>query len=321
MAGAAGSPVPVAVPMQQMQSVGTPDASGEVLIGQATAAARSILESMIAQTRKMGYGTSFTWAVSMIYERTGGVTAWLASSEGPSYIPWGVRVPDDVRLAVRDDVVGRQLWDESAAAGGIDPLKLLVQHGQLLDAVAPGTRVLALASSLPIDRVSDWAGEVGARPVSVDARTIDVASANGAGQHRCEVAMPWEWRQANTFSAPQRTQVAERHMMMAANTGHLNDPRCQRVMDAFARNKPISDSDWADVKEARSKAEVDYFLAQNRISAAAADPAPVELAFRTARAAEVVWCLKDHATAEGCADLLYAARLAGAPLEPHEAAT
>jgi hypothetical protein len=35
-----------------------------------------------------------------------------------------------------------------------------------------------------------------------------------------------------------------------------------------------------------------------------------------ARAAEVVLCLRNFDTVEGCADLLYASRLAGAPLNP-----
>ncbi|OLT97882.1 hypothetical protein [Mycobacterium syngnathidarum] len=320
----AGGPVPVAMPMQQMRTFSaTPDATGEVLIGQAADAARSIVESMIAQTRKMGYaGSGFSWAVSMLYERTGAVTAWLASSEGPSYIPLGVRVPDDVRLAVTDAVVGRQLWEESAAAGGADPLKLLAQHAELHDAATPGSRVLVLASSLPKDRVSDWAANLGARPVSVDSRTIDAASANGAGQHRCAVAMPWEWQQANRFTEQQRWQVAAQHATLAATAGHLTEPRCTRVIDLFERQKPISDSDWADVREACAKTYVDYFMAQSRISAVGGgDPTPLEWAFRTARAAEVVACLRDHATTEGCADLLYATRLAGAPLNPAAAVT
>jgi len=37
------------------------------------------------------------------------------------------------------------------------------------------------------------------------------------------------------------------------------------------------------------------------------------------RCAEVVWALRDYHTAEGCADLLYATRLADAALQPHEA--
>ena len=99
------------MPMSQVRAVGLDGATGDVLIGQAADAARSILETVIAQTRQAGYGSSqgFVWAVTVIAERTGGVTAWLATSEGPSYIPRGVRVPDDVRLAVTDQVVGRQL--------------------------------------------------------------------------------------------------------------------------------------------------------------------------------------------------------------------
>jgi hypothetical protein len=100
------------------------------------------------------------WAVSLIHERSGQVSAWLASSEGPSYIPPDVRVPEDVRMAVADPVVGHELWDMSVAAGGADPLEVLVRHAAIRDATAPGERVLALASSLPMERVSDWAATV-----------------------------------------------------------------------------------------------------------------------------------------------------------------
>ena len=60
-------------------------------------------------------------------------------------------------------------------------------------------------------------------------------------------------------------------------------------------------------------------------SSAAQTPAPgagpgpgpgIPRTLATARAAEVVLCLREYHTAEGCADLLYATRLAGAPLNP-----
>lgn len=47
------------------------------------------------------------------------------------------------------------------------------------------------------------------------------------------------------------------------------------------------------------------------------DPAGL---LKAARAAEVVECLRNCRTVEGCADLLYATRLAGAPLAPGAAA-
>ncbi|MBS4728284.1 NAD-binding protein [Mycobacterium sp. SM1] len=33
--------------------------------------------------------------------------------------------------------------------------------------------------------------------------------------HRCQVAMPWEWRQANAFSAQDRLRIAARHALLA----------------------------------------------------------------------------------------------------------
>lgn len=316
--GPGANATPVMVPMSQVRAVGLDGATGDMLIGQAADAARSIVETVIAQTRHAGYGSSqgFVWAVTVIAERTGEVTAWLATSEGPSYIPRGVRVPDDVRLAVTDPVMGRQLWDAAAAAGGADPLEVLARHVELRDAAAPGLRVLAFAASVPMSRVIDWAATVGARPVSVDPRTIDPAPAHGDhGQHRCAIAMPWEWQQANAFSERQRLQVATRHMLMAASAGHLNDPACERVIDAFERGEPITDSDWADVRQAMAVAWVNYEMARSGVTMGGG-ATPAEWAFRTARAAEVVYCLRDHRSAEGCADLLYATRLAGAPLNP-----
>jgi hypothetical protein len=305
------------MPMSQVRTIGLDGATGDVLIGQAADAARSIVEAVVAQTRHAGYGSSqFVWAVTVIAERMGEITAWLATSEGPSYVPRGVRVPDDVRLAVTDPVVGRQLWEAADAAGGADPLEVLARHAELRDAAAPGLRVLAFAASVPMGRVSDWAATVGGRPVSVDPRTIDPApSHSDLGQHRCAAAMPWEWRQAKAFSERQRLQVAARHMLMAASAGHLNDPACERVMDAFDRRAPITDSDWADVRQAFAVACVNYEIARSGANSGGG-ATPVEWAFRTARAAEVVWCVRDFRSAEGCADLLYASRLAGAPLSP-----
>ncbi|MCT7373150.1 hypothetical protein [Mycolicibacterium llatzerense] len=320
---ATSGPVPAPMPMAQMHAVGAEATTSDVLIGQAADAARSILETLIAQTRRTGYGTGFVWAVSVIAERTGQFTAWLASSEGPSYVPRGVRIPEAVRLAVTDELSGRELWEAAAARGGADPLDLLVQHAQMLDAAAPGSRVLALAAGLPLDRVADHAALVGAHPVSVDPRTIEAAAAPpGDGQHRCAAVMPWEWQQANAFDDRKRLQVAAQYAAAAAETGHLYDPACRRVIDAFTRGRAISESDWADIRQAHAGACVNYDMAKMTAHAVggASDPAPLERAFRTARAAEVVLCLREAHTAEGCADLLYASRLAGAPLSPGAAA-
>ncbi|ORV86361.1 hypothetical protein [Mycolicibacterium iranicum] len=316
--GPGANAAPVMMPMSQVRTVGVDGATGDVLFGQAADAARSILETVIAQTRHAGYGSSqgFVWAVTVIAERTGGVTAWLATSEGPSYIPRGVRVPDDVRLAVTDPVVGRQLWDDAAAAGGADPLNVLARHAELRDSAAPGGRVLAFAASVPMARVMDWAATVGARAVSVDPRTIGAAAAVGdEGQHRCAAVMPWEWQQASMFSEQQRLQVAVRHMLMAANAGHLTDPACERVMEAFDRGNPVTASDWADVRQAFAMACVNYEMTRAG-TPLGGESTTLERVFRTARAAEVVWCAREYASAEGCADLLYASRLAGAPLNP-----
>ena len=131
--------------------------------------------------------------------------------------------------------------------------------------------------------------------------------------HRCQVAMPWEWRQANAFDTQSRLQVAARHMRMSALAGHLTGRGCETVMRLFESRKPIPDEVWADVAAERSQALIALQMAGSMAGQGGADPAR---AFRTARAAEVMACLKYFHTAEGCADLLYAARLAGAPLNP-----
>ena len=133
--------------------------------------------------------------------------------------------------------------------------------------------------------------------------------------------MPWEWQQAHACSEETRSLIAARHVIMAASAGNLfslSNPACEQVMDLFESRKPIDDALWPAVTRERFKALIEY---QNAVANAgqggAQDPAR---ALAVARAAEVVECLRHHTTAEGCADLLYATRLAGAPLSPGEAA-
>lgn len=307
------APVPVQT-SPGVRGVGADGATGDVLFTQAMDAGRDVITALLAQTT--GY-MAIDYAVSVMWERSGQVSAWLATSEGASYIPLGVRVPQDVALAITDPVVGRQLWDETAAAGGANPLEVVVRQAQEREMAAPGARVLAIASSLPMDRVMDWAGEVGARPVSVNSKTLATDIEMPPTRHRCQVAMPWEWRQANAFTEGQRHQVAARHMLMAATAGHLHSPACEKVIDLFESRKPIDDALWPGVQKERFMALINYQSAMSNAGhGGAGDPAR---ALATVRAAEVVECLRNHATAEGCADLLYAARLAGAPLKPDAA--
>ncbi len=287
------------------------------MFSQAAEATQWVLQTLVAQTRAVAH-IPITWAVSLIWERSGRVSAWLASSEGASYIPWGVRVPEDVRMAVTDPVIGRELWDQTAGAGGGDPLAVLARHAELRDAAAPGSRVLAIGSTTAMARTMDWAGSLGARAVGVDPRTVAPASAADIGGgvllHRCQVAMPWEWLQANHFDEHGRLQVAARHMRMAAISGHLNGRGCEQVMRLFEDRKPIPAELWSEVQSERTRAAIDYQMAAGR--AGGQGGAEPEQAFRRARAAEVIATLEYFETVEGCADLLYAARLAGVPLNP-----
>lgn len=308
------APVPVQT-TPGVRGVGADGATGDVLFTQAMDAGRDVITALLAQTK--GY-MAIDYAVSVMWERSGQVSAWLATSEGASYIPLGVRVPQDVALAITDPVVGRQLWDETAAAGGGDPLEVVVRQAQAREMAAPGARVLAIASSVKMDRVQDWAGEVKARPVSVNPNTVARDIELPPTRHRCQVAMPWEWQQAHAFSEETRHQIAARHVMMAAVEGHLHSPACEKVMDLFESRKPIDDALWPEVQKERFMALIEYQSAMSQAGhGGAADPAR---ALATARAAEVVECLRTHTTAEGCADLLYATRLAGAPLSSGEAA-
>lgn len=317
---AAGTPngaqvAPLAMPQQhaRIQAIGADGASGELLFQQAMDAGHDVIGTMLAQTLAQGYIQTH-YAVSLIYERTGGVTAWLATSEGPSSIPLGVRVPQDVRLAVTDPVVGRELWEASAAAGGINPLDVVVRHAQAREMAAPGARVLAIASSLPKEQMTDWTSQVNARAVEVDARKVSpTTNVGGHLMHRCEVAMPWEWRQANAFDEQQRLQIAARHMHMAALSGHLHGAASEKVMRLFEERKPIGEELWAQVRQERFVALVEYEQAILGQGHGGSEPA---LSLATVRAAEVIESLRHYDTVEGCADLLYATRLAGAPLSP-----
>ena len=99
------------------------------------------------------------------------------------------------------------------------------------------------------------------------------------------------------------------------NTTEVTCACGDKVMDLFERGHPVSGELWAQVKQEYAQAFSAYDLALRRVAINGGEPNP-PLAFRTARAAEVMWCLRDYHTAEGCADILYATRLAGAPLNP-----
>ena len=301
------------MPGSPIRAIGADGATGDVLFDQAMDAGQAVVAALIAQTRATPH-IPIEYAVSLIWERSGSVSAWMATSEGASYIPLGVRIPQDVRLAVTDPVVGRALWDATAAAGGADPLEVVVRHAEARESAAPGARVLAIASSLPMAQVIDWAAAVGARPVSVDPRKVDAApDLDGSLLHRCAVAMPWEWRQANAFTEQDRLKVAARHMHMAAISGHLAGNACETVMRLFEERKPIDDKLWEEVQKERFAALISYQLNDQTRGQGGSEPARILM---TARAAEVVECLRHYDTAEGCADILYATRLAGAPLNP-----
>jgi hypothetical protein len=304
---------PMVLSQRGTRGIGADGASGDALVEQAMDVGQAVIASMLTQTLGVGY-IGIDYAVSLISERTGSVSAWLATSEGASYIPLGVRVPADVRLALTDPVIGHDLFEKSTAAGGANALETVVRHAEAREMAAPGTRVLAIASSLPMEQMVDWAAAVGARPVSVLAEQAgSIAPVQGPLVHRCAVAMPWEWRQANAFNDQQRLQVAARHMHMAALAGHLHGAACETVMRQFELRQPIEDSLWDDVRTERFMALVDYELEMQTQGQGGSDPARL---LASARAAEVIECLRNYDTAEGCADLLYAARLAGAPLNP-----
>jgi len=311
-AGSQIAPIPVDQP-RGVRGVGVDGASGDALFSQAMAAGQDVVSALVAQTLGTGY-IEIHYAVALMYERGGMVSAYMATSEGASYIPMGVRIPRDVQMSVNDPVVGHELWEASAASGGANPLEIVVRQAQARDAAAPGGRVLAIASSLAMNQVMDWAAEVGARPVSVDPKSLaPITAADMSMAHRCAVAMPWEWRQANAFDAHDRMRVAQRHMHMAATAGHLSSGAAEEIMDLFELGQPIDEKLWRDVERARFMSLIEYEMAFKSASQGGAEPAR---ALASARAAEVVLSLRNHATAEGCADLLYSTRLAGAPLEP-----
>lgn len=313
--GSALAPVPLNT-SPGVRGVGADGATGDALFEQAADVGRDVITALLAQTK--GY-MPIDYAVSVMYEHGGQVSAWLATSEGASYIPLGVRIPPDVKLSVTDPVIGRTLWESSAKAGGANPLDVVVRQAQEREMAAPGSRVLAIASSLPMDQVMDWAAEVSARPVAVDPKSITKpAAVDMAMAHRCAVAMPWEWNQANRFDESERRRVAARHGYMAMTAGGLTSGPCEEVVELFDAGQPIPESLWHEVATARMKPLTEYMLQMQSAGHGGADPAR---ALAAARAAEVVLCLRHSTTAEGCADLLYATRLAGAPLSQTAAVT
>lgn len=163
----------------------------------------------------------------------------------------------------------------------------------------------------------DRASMVGAQSVSVEGDDIPPVLASAIGGplvHRCAVGVPWEWRQANLFTEKDRLQVAARHMHMANLSGHHYGPSGEQVMRLFEERKPIDDDLWKKVGSEWTAALVNYQMAAGMREQPGGDN-PCD-AFKAARAAEVIQCLKHYESAEGCADLLYATRLAGAPLNP-----
>lgn len=307
--GSALAPVPLNT-SPGVRGVGADGATGDALFEQAADVGRDVVSSLMAQTVWAGHIT-IHYAVALVYEQ-GAVAAWMATSEGASYIPLGVRIPPDVKLSVTDPVIGRTLWESSAKAGGANPLDVVVRQAQEREMAAPGSRVLAIASSLPMDQVMDWAAEVSARPVAVDPKSITKpAAVDMAMAHRCAVAMPWEWNQANRFDESERRRVAARHGYMAMTAGGLTSGPCEEVVELFDAGQPIPESLWHEVAKARMKPLTEYMLQMQSAGQGGAEPAR---ALAAARAAEVVLCLRHSSTAEGCADLLYATRLAGAPL-------
>jgi hypothetical protein len=109
-------------------------------------------------------------------------------------------------------------------------------------------------------------------------------------------------------------KVAARHSQMAASVTQMSGQATDRVIDLFEARKPIDDSLWSDVAKQRFMTMIEYQTAMSNAGACGAD-SPARL-LAQARAAEVVMCLRHFNTVDGCADLLYAARLAGAPLNP-----
>ncbi|WP_292981269.1 hypothetical protein [Mycobacterium sp.] len=325
-----GSPgaqfAPVGLPQQHhpgIRGVDAGGASGAVLIDRAMAAGADVITALLAQTTLAGH-IGIDYAVSLIYERTGGVTAWLATSEGASYVPMGVRIPQDVKLAINDRILGTQLRAATAEAGGANPLQVIVEHAKAREMAGVGTHVLAIASSIKMANQMEWAHEVSAQPVEVLAAkfaTFEGASAAAANightHHRCEISMPWEWQQANSFDNQGRLRIAAKYMHLAMSAGGLNGAASEEVLRLFEMRAPISDELWGKVQQERLMALVEYDTAKSRISYGA--PGLARLLAK-ARAAEVMESLRHYDTAEGFADLLYATRLAGAPLSPADAA-
>ena len=297
--------------MENVRNVGASGATGNALFAEAEAASRAVVETIIGQTRRVGY-IGMQYAVAVVWGRDGVASTWLATGEGPGYIPPGVRIPDGVKSVFADPIHGAAL--RTHYAGGGDPVEMVAQHAQLRGKSGMGGKMLTIASTLPVDRIEQWAGQFGATPVSVNFQSVDPRTF-GEGVHRAAVANEWDWQYANSLDEQGRNVIRQRHMLMACNATGMYTNAMNTVLDQVQRENEVPADVWKQVERDWNMAVSKY----QQVAGNSSGGPEAAHAFVQARAVETVMFVRNALTAQGCADLLYSARMAGAAAQPARA--
>jgi hypothetical protein len=287
--------------------------SGAELIAEAAKASREVIAAMVDQARGAGY-TNIHWGVTILQSPERVISAWLASNEGPGYVPWGkpcgaeriaTRIPDGVSVVFGDPQFGAELTAQYGA--GASPTHVLTDHARMYCAALPGSRMLAMATTVGLGQDADNV-EHGVRIITIDAGGVPQRTGY-VGQHRCQVRpADWQWVAGipNDELCPAAIGLAQAAVQEAGAYG----PGIDAVSSLLASGKPITDTQWRQLQKDMN----------DRISAyQAARDANIQSGeqqrhlYRVARGTEALWLAQyaDTGKRDALADILYAAREAG----------
>jgi hypothetical protein len=278
--------------------------SGAELSDAAASAARVVVLAMVAQSR--GYGIGMHWGTSVLQSREGVVSAWLASNEGPGYVPVGARIPDGVRVVFADPQFGQDLTDRYGA--GSAPADVLAEHARMYVGSSSGARVLAMAATAGPGQDVDYVDRDGVRIVTIDARAVEPGHGY-AGQHRCQVR-PADWDLVSQIPGDELGREAIGLAQEAVPASGVTYGSSVEVLERLASGEPVTKTQWYEVAVDMSGRVSEYQLARD-----GQNPSPEQLwhMYRMARGTEAVWLLQHvgPGNRDAFADVLYAAREAG----------
>jgi hypothetical protein len=275
--------------------------SGAELSDAAASAARVVVLAMVAQSR--GYGIGMHWGTSVLQSREGVVSAWLASNEGPGYVPVGARIPDGVRVVFADPQFGQDLTDRYGA--GSAPADVLTEHARMYVESSSGWRVLAMAGTAGPGQDADYVDRDGVRVITLDARAVEPGHGY-AGQHRCQVR-PADWDLVSRAPAEELGREAIAVARDAVQASGVAYGSSADVLERLASGQPVTKTQWYEVAVDMSGRVSEYQLARD-----GQNPSPDRLwqLYRAARGTEAVWLLQHTGpdNRDAFADVLYAAR-------------